>query len=201
MQTIGKQRRAAVAETINRIRAIEAREGVTRKSLEAIKNEVAALASHTELFPRKTFAPNDKATESQLYRLSEDSDQRFALYLNAGAPGGETPPHDHTTWAVIAGIDGAEHQKIYRRTDDRSRLGKGTVEVDREFTVEPGTAIAYMPDDIHSIHIEGDRPILHLHMYGRSFEAMTGRVQFDVAAGTYEIFPAHPHVLDDPNAA
>ena len=198
MTTIAAERRDAIADTISRIRIIEAEKGVTREALDDIKDTLVGLATRNELFPRDTFVAKGDEPSSRIYRLSEDDGHRFALYLNCGKPGISTPPHDHTTWAVIAGIDGEEHQKVYRRTDDGSKPGVGTVEVAREFTVTPGTAIAFMPDDIHSIHVPGEKPILHLHLYGRGFEEMQGRVAYDTQAGTYKTFPGHPDVMEDP---
>jgi predicted metal-dependent enzyme (double-stranded beta helix superfamily) len=198
MKTIAQRRRDAIAETIAQVRAIEAEKGVTREALEEIRETLVGLAKRRELFPRDTFASRGEKAGDRIYRLSEDAGHRFALYINCGKPGITTPPHDHTTWAVIAGIDGAERQKIYRRTDDGSKPGIGTVEVAREFTVEPGTGIAFMPDDIHSISVPGQTPALHLHLYGSGFEEMGGRVAYDVVAGTYKTFPGHPGVMDDP---
>ena len=195
---VAAERRAAVAEAIGQVRAIEAERGVTREALEEIRRIMVGLARRAELFPRETFKARGPRPDDRIYRLSEDEGHRFALYVNCGEPGTRSPPHDHTTWAVIAGIDGAEHQWVYRRTDDGAVEGVGTVEVDHEFTVTTGTAIAYMPDDIHAIHVRGDVPALHLHLYGRGFETMTGRVAYDVDAGTYKTFPGYPQVMDDP---
>jgi predicted metal-dependent enzyme (double-stranded beta helix superfamily) len=195
---VAAERRAAVAEAIAKARAIEAEKGVTREALEEIRQVMVDLAKRRELFPRETFVSRGDRPDDRIYRLSEDDGHRFALYINCGEPGTKTPPHDHTTWAVIAGIDGEEHQFIYRRTDDGSVPGQGTVEVDHEFSVTPGTAIAYMPDDIHAINVRGDVPALHLHLYGRGFEEMTRRIAFDTEAGTYKNFPGYPEVMDDP---
>ena len=198
MSTIAQERRTAVAQTIASIREIEQRQGVTREALENIKAAVIGLARRTELFPRAVFAPPGGSPRDRLYRISEDPNHRFALYLNSAKPGTKTPPHDHTTWAVIAGVEGEEHQKIYERTDDGTAKGKGTVEVAREFTVTPGQAIAFMPDDIHSIHVLGDQSIMHLHMYGKALEEMTERVAYNRENGTYAVFPAHREIMDDP---
>ena len=198
--SVAAERERAVAETVGRIRAIERREGVTRPAIAAIKAELIALARRRDLFPRDEFIPPDEPPRDRFYRLSEDPDHRFALYLNACLPGRSSPPHDHTTWAVIVGIDGEEANKVYERTDDRATPGRGTVKIVHEEVIRAGTGMAYMPDDIHSIHVVGDKPILHLHMYGTSIEHLPNRIAFDTETGTYEVYPAYPEILTPPGA-
>ena len=62
--TLQEERARAVGELIGRVRAIEAKEGVTRESLDLIKAELIALASRTELFPATHFA--SRSTDSNL---------------------------------------------------------------------------------------------------------------------------------------
>jgi predicted metal-dependent enzyme (double-stranded beta helix superfamily) len=170
-------RAAAVAATIDRIRAIERSQGVTRASLDAIKAEMLKLAGQEHLFPLAEFPPPPNGEKgSKRYLLQEDADNRFALYLNALNPGNETKPHDHTTWACVVAVDGQELNKVYRRT------GKGMV-VDHEVMVEPGRGIALLPDDIHSIHTTGSVPTRHLHMYGLALEKLDNRMAYDMATG------------------
>jgi len=186
------ERERAVADAIGKIRRIEATQGVNRAALSEIRKVMLALAARRELFPAEVFAPIDP--KSTIYRLSEDADHRFAMYASCATPGRSTPPHDHTTWAVIAGVHGEEHNKFYRRTDDRSVPGQGTVEVDHEFTVLPGTAVTLMPEDIHSIHLGPTGPHVNLHMYGLSLEHLPKRVSYDMTSGTYKVYPASPHI-------
>lgn len=193
MSSTAAQRAEAVAETVARIRAIEHEQGVNRASLEAMRAELASLARRKELFPRSDFPAAD-LRDDVFIRLSEDDDNRFALYLNSGLPGKASSPHNHTTWAVIAGIEGAEHNKIYRRIDDGSELGRARVEVEREVSVGVGESLAFMPEDIHSIHVLTETPILHLHMYGKGLEQLTERVYFDMEKGTCQLFPSVPIV-------
>ncbi len=170
-------RATTVAATIDRIRAIEAAQGVTRASLDAISQEMLALAKHEHLFPSAEFLPPpDGQKGAQRYLLQEDDDHRFALYLNALNPGNETKPHDHTTWAVVASVEGQELNKVYRRRP-------GGLDVDHQVMVEPGTAIALMPDDIHSISTPGEQPTRHLHMYGLALEVLDRRMGYDMATG------------------
>jgi predicted metal-dependent enzyme (double-stranded beta helix superfamily) len=73
--------------------------------------------------------------KSCLYRVSEDADHRFALYVNSSFGGHITPPHNHTTWAVIVGITGDELNLFY------DRISNGVREKS-QFLVKEGTGIA-----------------------------------------------------------
>ena len=186
-----KERQEAIAQALDRIRRVEAEEGVTRATLERIKDELIELAAKRGLFTFEDFPPPDHKGTSAMYRLAEDDDHRFALYLSSAWPGKETEPHNHTTWAVIVGIEGAEQNLLWRRTDDGSVDGRGEVEETGQLMVEPGSGIAFMPQDIHSIHVTGDQPTLHFHMYGRGLEQLTERIGFQRQDGTYRVYPPH----------
>lgn len=183
MTSIPEKRRQAVDETIGRVREIAEAGAVDRPALERMKEHLVSLSERTELFPRTDF-PATGNEDDDTYLLSQDSDGQFALYLYSSGSDAETPPHDHLTWAVIAGIEGAEHNKIFRRLDDGSAPGRGQIELVREFSVSPGTGLALMPEDVHSIHVDAAKPLMHLHLYGRGFEFLSGRVSFDTANGT-----------------
>ncbi len=185
-------RNNAVRQTVNRIRDIEKNQGITRDSLENIKTELISLAKHTDLFGLDDFpAPgaDDKDT-SCLYRLSEGDDHRFALYLQVSDGDVRTPPHNHTTWAVIAGIQGNELNRFYRRRTD------GDVEMVDSKTVEPGTAVAMLPDDLHSIHIDAGEPVVNFHMYGLGLEQLTKREYLDAKDKQWRYFKPHDDIRD-----
>lgn len=178
-------RAAAVAATMDRVKQIERSQGVTRASLETMKAELMKLAAQEHLFPAAEFVPPAPGVKgAQRYLLQEDADNRFALYLNALNPGNETKPHDHTTWACVAAVDGQELNKVYDRLDDGSIEGKCQLKMREEIMVEPGRAIALMPTDIHSIHTTGAVPTRHLHMYGLALEKLDNRMAYDMEAGT-----------------
>ena len=185
-----EQRRRTVAEAVADIRAIEAREGVTREGLARIRERLITLAAQTELFGPDDFPPpgTGDSRRSALYRLSEDADHRFALYANASHGGYGTPAHDHTTWAVIVGVTGAELNKLYEPTQDGGVREKGA------FTVRAGSGVAFMPTDLHSIHI--DAPLINFHMYGLGLEQLHSRRYYKPAENAWAIFPPHADIRE-----
>ncbi len=180
-------RAAAVGATLDRIRTMEREQGVTRPALDAIKAEMLKLAENEALFPAAEFPPPPAGEKgSRRYLLQEDPDGRFAIYILSLNPGNSTKPHDHTTWAVVVGVEGQELNRVYRRTDDGAMPGKASLELEREVMVEPGQGLALMPEDIHSIHTSGDQPTRHLHVYGLALERLDERQGFDPKAGTVQ---------------
>jgi rhodanese-related sulfurtransferase/predicted metal-dependent enzyme (double-stranded beta helix superfamily) len=187
-----QERSRAVRRLVDQAREIE-KAGMTYPMLDKIGNLVAALASRAELFPQDEFP---LGPDGGIYRLSEDPDNRFALYASAGGPGKKVPPHNHTTWAVIAGVHGAEHNVVYERLDDRSKPDHVQLRAAKEKTLRRGDAISYLPDDFH--HIEtpaGSGNALHLHFYGLSLEHLPERVSVDMATGTARRFMTRAKIL------
>ncbi len=193
--TIADQRAEAVRETIKAVRAIEAQHGVTRETLEKLKPVLVSLASRTELFPPESFS-NLPGRPGTIFHLAEDPDGRFALYGSAGAPGKAQPPHNHTTWACIAGVYGEEHNVFYDRVDDRKVEGEGKLAKSGELTVVKGNACAFLPDDFHTIEVVNGKESLHLHLYGKTLEDLPGRVFFGASTGgPYKRFMSKPEVF------
>src|SRR5258706_1905945 len=179
-----KEIEAALAD----VRAIETRDGVTRDSLEKIKQRLIRLAAHRELFTAADFPPPQPGGKrnSCLYRVSEDHDHRFALYANSSLGNYGTPAHNHKpSWAVIVGVSGEELNRFY----DRASAG---VKQKGEHVVKQGTGVAFLPEDLHSIHIEA--PVVNFHMYGLALERLLHREYYDAKAGGLKIFPPHSDI-------
>ncbi|MGH7186478.1 MAG: cysteine dioxygenase, partial [Pseudomonadota bacterium] len=153
------RRAAAIARTVETIRGIERTMGVTRPALESIRSELFALADDKSVFPPNDF-PLDVPGTSKLYKLREDADQRLALYMSVGRTGKQQPPHNHTTWAVIVGLKGKEHNQLYDRLDDGRTPGVGKIALRETVVVEHGTGVCLMPEDVHAIRLEGDPPTM-----------------------------------------
>ena len=183
------ERRKAIEAAVADIREIERREGVTRESLEHIKARLIELATRTDLFAAADYPPPPAGGKrhSCLYRLSEDADHRFALYANSALGGHDTPAHNHTTWAVIVGVTGEELNRFYDR-------GGGGVKVKGSNVVRQGTGVAFLPEDLHSIHIEA--PLLNFHMYGLALEQLHRREFYKEKEGRWDVFPAHSDIRE-----
>ncbi|MBL8379319.1 MAG: cysteine dioxygenase [Burkholderiales bacterium] len=185
-----QERAAAIAAAIADIRAIESAEGVTRSSLAKIRARLMQLAARTDLFTLDDFPPPapGSARTSCLYRLSEDADHRFALYANSGGGKYGTPPHNHTTWAVIVGIEGDEVNRFY------DRAGGGVAQRDAEHVVRQGSGVSFLPDDLHSIHIDGR--VLNFHMYGLALEQLHRREYYTAADASWKVYPPHSDIRE-----
>jgi len=182
--------RDAVAQAMDDVRKIEASTGPSRDAVEQIRDRLIELASNTHLFSLDELQPpgSDSETNSVLYRLAEDDDHRFALYANASNGKVSTPPHDHTTWAVVVGVSGNELNRFYQRTAD------GGVTETGQYLVEPGTGVAMLGDDIHSIHL--DSPAMNLHCYGLALEQLHGRRYYHARTHEWRTFPASSNIVE-----
>src|SRR5215475_7523343 len=189
-----QERARAVRQLVDDAREIE-KTGVTHANLDKIGGLLASLARRADLFPQDEFP---LGSDGGIYRLSEDPNHRFALYASASGARGKVPPHNHTTWAIIAGVHGAERNVVYDRLDNGAR--EGIVQLReapaKEKTLRRGDVICYLPDDFH--HIEtpvGSGDALHLHFYGLSLEHLPDRVSVDMASGAAKRYMAKAKIL------
>jgi predicted metal-dependent enzyme (double-stranded beta helix superfamily) len=188
---VAAEREQAVAACIEDVRAIIGEAGVSRPALERVKARLLALAARRDLF---TFEQFPLLQERSTMHVLAEEDDGLTLYAVAAQGESATPPHDHTTWAVVVGVEGEETNRLWRRVDDGATAGRAELEEAVETVVAPGTGVALMPDDIHSIHRASAAPLLHFHLYGRSIERLPERKQFDLERGTYEVYPANPNI-------
>jgi predicted metal-dependent enzyme (double-stranded beta helix superfamily) len=184
--TTGSDKAAAIAGFIELSKKTTAA-GVTREGLDTILRGLIDIASHTEWWTNAEYAePKDGELQAR-YFIHEEPDNTYALYLNVMKPGKKIQPHNHTTWACIAGVEGGENNFLYQRTDDGAGPGPAHVALTGEKHVGPGEGIALMADDIHAVQITGGGAIRHLHMYGLALEKLTQRLVFDTEENTCKV--------------
>ena len=182
----------AIRSTVERITEIERSHGATKNALDMIKTELLELAVNRDWFDADEFPPPPEGTEdnSCIYRLAEDGQtHKRALYIQSVRSPLDVPAHNHDTWAVIVGIHGGELNRFYRRTEEGvSQTGS--------HLVEPGTGVTLLPDDLHSIHIHEEDPVINFHMYGLGLEYLYDREYFDSREQKWKLFPVYDTIID-----
>lgn len=163
--------------------------------LKALADPLVQLGLRDDLFPRDDFAVRP-GTSAGLYLLWRDEDAGLSLYASAGKAGKKQPAHNHTTWAVISGVYGEEHNVFMRRTDDRSRDGYGELQKVADFVVKPGNAARLDGEIFHTIEVTSETNALHLHLYGDALDTLVDRINFETDnGGAYQRFMSVPQTF------
>ena len=113
--------------------------------------------------------------------LHEDDDHSLTVIAVAwGEKDLKVPPHDHGTWAVVAGVKGIERNTLWQRQDDGSHEEPDYAEVApvSHADITLGDVIAMSPGDIHTVDNVGEGVSLSLHTYGQNPNT-TDRYQYD----------------------
>lgn len=118
-----------------------------------------------------------------IHALHEEPDHSLAIFVVTWMPGDETPPHDHGTWAVIAGLDGHETNHWWKRFDDGKTPGYADVRRSGAERIDASTIVAMAGDAIHSLHNDSGAVSTTLHLYGRNVD-YTDRRKYDPARHT-----------------
>ena len=122
-----------------------------------------------------------------VHLLHEETDHTLAVFAISWLPGRGAPPHNHATWAVVAGVDGPELNTFWKRVDDGSRPGHAEIVKAGEKEFGVGDVVSLLPDGIHSVRNATERVTLSLHVYGKHLNH-TGRSTFDPVARTEQPF-------------
>jgi predicted metal-dependent enzyme (double-stranded beta helix superfamily) len=167
--------------------AVIAAEGpMDRARLDRIKTRLMDIAARRDLWGEDDF-PDPSVEDMQNRFFIADHPSGLTLYLNVMQPGKVIPPHNHTVFACIAAVEGAEKNTVYERVDDGLVPGRAELKLREEVDLRPGNALAMMADDIHSVVIGGTEVIRHLHFYGQPVESLNRRISYDIAAGTCKV--------------
>jgi predicted metal-dependent enzyme (double-stranded beta helix superfamily) len=172
-----------IAQLAADLRRIRNEYGDERRVLAAVRPLAlrAAEAKHLWLEERM-FAPDPEQGFS-FFPLSEEPDHTLAVFALSWLPKRGTPPHDHGTWAVVAGVVGPEKNTFWRRLDDGTRPGHAELERIGAKVFEPGHVLAMPTGTIHEVRNETDAVTVSLHIYGKHINH-TGRSRFDPESRT-----------------
>ena len=187
MTDLAADRDHLVQALIRDTREILDASALDRTVLDGIRARILEIAARKELWSEADYPSPEPGEQQNRYLIGQEGPDGISLYLNVLRAGKKIPPHNHTTWACIAAVDGVEHNTLYDRLDDGSAPGKAEIRAREVVAVTPGSAIAMLPDDVHSVEIRGDQIIRHLHFYGRPLEMLDQRLTFDMENGTCKI--------------
>lgn len=180
MSSISEIRETEVTALLENVRSLAGPVEVSSENLEEIKSALVAIADKYDYWNEDEFpAPTDGKVHTR-YLISQDDDDSYALYLNVMHTGKVAPPHNHTTWACIAAVEGEEYNYIYETEEDGPLVpGDREISLAKTIVVKPGQGVGLLADDIHSIAINEGTSTRHLHLYGRGLETLTKRLMWD----------------------
>lgn len=172
---------------VDDLRTLANQDDSDRAMIRAVTPLARRMAENKDAWLKPEHYGCDETQGFGAHLLHEESDHGLAVFAFAWLPGRGAPPHDHATWAVVAGVDGTERNVDWDRRDDGSVAGKADIAIRNETVVQPPKVMSFVPDDIHSVHNDGDEVTVSFHVYGRHVNH-TGRSVFDPDAGTVERF-------------
>jgi predicted metal-dependent enzyme (double-stranded beta helix superfamily) len=126
------------------------------------RGALAELVSRDDWLPEEFAQPHPEYY--QQYLLYADPEDRFSVVSFVWGPGQATPIHDHTVWALVGTLRGAETCQPYQLTED------GCWQPDGEpIELAPGDVEAVGPTvgDVHRVwNPLNDQVSVSVHVYG-----------------------------------
>jgi len=157
--------------------------------LAAVRPLALRAAESRELWLEDYMLSPDHEQGFSLFPLHEEPDHSLAVFAFSWLPNRGTPPHDHGTWAVVAGVMGPEWNTFWRRHDDGAHPGHAKLERIGAKMFLPGEVLAMPTGTIHQVWNQTDAVTVSLHIYGMHINH-TGRSQFDPDTGTVKPYLA-----------
>jgi len=180
-------RKAAITMAMEAVRALSPDGNPDRTTLDKIEAELAGMLAVKDLFSPEDYPDPPEGAPGHVYLLAEDEGKRNSMYLVCANGEAKVPPHDHKTWAAIAGLDGQEENTLFERSGDELTETKKLV-------LGQGDTFSMLPLDIHTIKAVGG-PTRHIHWYGKGFSEQSGKVAY--LDGTWIDVPADMIPVDE----
>ena len=176
-----------IADYAADLRAIVAEEDTESAIMSRVRVAAAKLAANRDDWLKPEHFEYLAERGSGLHVLHEEADHSLMVFAACFKPGKVTPMHDHGTWAVVAGVSGAETNTIFKRIDAGERPGYGEVERRGEKTFGFGDVLCMPAGTFHTVTNNTDEVSVSLHTYGMNTNH-TVRSQFDPDTGALTEF-------------
>ena len=177
----------SIPQLVADLRRIRAEVADEHRLLAAVRPLALRAAESRSLWLEDRMFLPDPEQGFSLFPLSEEPDHTLAVFALSWLPDRGTPPHDHGTWAVVAGVLGPEKNTFWRRRDDGTRPGHADLERAGVKVFEPGEVLAMPTGVIHAVWNETDAVTVSLHIYGKHINH-TGRSKFDPEKRTASLY-------------
>ncbi len=151
--------------------------------LEDGKGLLQTLVQHDDWLPEGCAQPHPQYY--QQYLLHVDPAERYSVVSFVWGPGQKTPVHNHTVWALIGMMRGAERSERFSVPEP----GRPMRRLDAD-ELEPGDIDRVSPrlGDIHRVsNAFDDRVSISIHVYGGNIGRISRHV-FDIATGETRTF-------------
>lgn len=173
----------SIANLVDDLRQIRASAADEKEILSRVRPLAARAALAKDGWLQKSHYGAGEEQGFGLHMLHEEPDHSLAVFAIAWLAGRGAPPHNHGTWAVVAGVDGPEKNVFYERLDDGRKAGHAELKVIGEKVFKDGEVLAMPNGTLHSVRNESGATTVSLHIYGRHLNH-TGRSQFDLERRT-----------------
>ena len=118
MTDIAGERSQSVDSLIRDVRAMVESGPLDRALLARIRARILGLAARREFWGEDRYPAPPAGERQNRYLIGQEGPEGISLYLNVLRRGKKIPPHNHTTWACVAAVEGTEHNTLYDRHDE-----------------------------------------------------------------------------------
>jgi len=108
---------STITSQMKRIRDVVDGKGLDSSNCHYVNKIVEEIAINCDFSNYRAAEPG----EELVYALDVPQKDTACLYLVSDGVGVVSPPHEHTTWAIIVGISGQEMNLIYDILDSESK--------------------------------------------------------------------------------
>lgn len=162
---------------------VDSAAGDEPRILDGGKGLVAELVKEDDWLPEAYAQPHPEYY--QQYLLYADPEDRFSVVSFVWGPGQKTPIHNHTVWAIIGVLRGAERSEMFTRADDGHSMIPGHTQVLQTRSIE---TLSPSTGDIHRVsNVYEDQVSISVHVYGGNIGKISRHV-FNQETGAPKTF-------------